>query len=102
MLFNVANDLSKASGFTLTRNLGKYLGVPIHHSKFENDTYRYILDKMKNQLSTWKINNLSLVGRIMLSHAVLNSLPIYNMQFSLLQMSMCNAVDNMCCDFVLG
>lgn len=76
---NVAEGLSQASGFALTTNLGKYLGVPLHHKRTSKESFRFILDKIRNRLGNWKAKNLSLAGRVTLILFVINVIPIYYM-----------------------
>ncbi|CAN1782186.1 Putative ribonuclease H protein At1g65750, partial [Linum perenne] len=67
-------------GFGETRDLGRYLGVPILHGRISKDTYSYILERMRKKLDGWKCNTLSLARRVTLALYVLNSIPSYAMQ----------------------
>lgn len=62
----LARSLSQISGFTTTKDLGKYLGVPVLHRRVTKQTYKNILDKLHQKLATWKGSNLSLAERITL------------------------------------
>lgn len=48
---NVAKHLNDNLGISLSSDLGKYLGVPLHHKKENKETYQYILDKINKTLS---------------------------------------------------
>ncbi|KAK2635612.1 hypothetical protein Ddye_030404 [Dipteronia dyeriana] len=64
----------------LTKDLGKYLGVPLVHGRVGAKTYDEIMEKMKKQLATWKCEALSLFGRATLIKSVTSVtsvLPIY-------------------------
>lgn len=61
-----ANELSGVLGIALTSNLMKYLGMPLLHSRVKEETYKGIIEKIKNRLSMWQANSLSMVGRITL------------------------------------
>lgn len=72
---NVANDLSLEASISITSNLSKYLGVPLHHDKIEKASFNFIIDKLNQKLSNRKKRHLSLPSRITLTKAVLNSIP---------------------------
>lgn len=53
-------------GFASTPNIDKYLGIPIKHPGSSSLDYNFILDRVKNKLTGWKANLLSLAGRAVL------------------------------------
>lgn len=90
---NVKNDISSVSGFTLIGDLGKYLGVPLHHKRVTHHSYHFVLEKVKRRLSSWKIKKLSLAERATLVQSVLNTIPLYYMQTTLMPMKICDDID---------
>ena len=74
-----AKEIGDSLGFSVTKNLGKYLGVPIIHSRVNKLTYQGILDKVNQRLSGWNAIHLSLAGRITLTQSVIQAIPIYAM-----------------------
>jgi hypothetical protein len=54
-----------------------YLGVPISKKSPRSTSWNHILDKLKNRISSWGANWLTLAGRIVLIKSVLASVPIY-------------------------
>lgn len=94
--FRICNKL----GYQLTDNLGKYLGVPLLHSRVNKSTYAYIEEKVKQKLSGWNARNFSLAGRITLAKAVLSSIPLYTMQTSQLPASLCSKLEKITRDFI--
>jgi hypothetical protein len=86
-------ELERLSTFQHTKDLGKYLGVPLLHGGTTKLTYQYIIEKTQRRLNGWKANNLSLAGRITLSKAVLNTLAVYSMQSAVLPMSISKKLD---------
>ena len=46
---HVARHLSHLSGFVLTSDLGKYLGVPLLHGRKKISHYKYLLDKTQQK-----------------------------------------------------
>ncbi|PNX81608.1 ribonuclease H [Trifolium pratense] len=67
------------SGFSEATSLGKYLGVPLVGRAPKRSDYNYLINQVKMKLSTWKAKQLSLAGRITLSKAVIEAIPIYPM-----------------------
>ncbi|KAL9816790.1 putative reverse transcriptase domain, ribonuclease H domain, ribonuclease H-like superfamily [Arabidopsis thaliana] len=55
---NVSRDLEKLigdeSGIKSTRDLGKYLGVPVLQKRINKDTFAESLERMSSRLSGWK------------------------------------------------
>ncbi|CAN1799117.1 Putative ribonuclease H protein At1g65750 [Linum perenne] len=77
----------------MTQDLGRYLGVPVLHGRILHRTYQPILDRMYPKLSGWKVSSLSLEGRIMLALSILNAIPAYAMQTSVLPSHICEKID---------
>lgn len=46
-----AKQIGNMLGFSVTKDLGTYLGMPLPHSKVSKSTYQNIIDKVKSQLS---------------------------------------------------
>lgn len=51
---------------------------------------------------TWKVEKLSMAGRVTLCKAVLSALPIYTMQSTTLPKSICNEIEIICRKFIQG
>ena len=49
-------------GFRSTPNLGKYLGIPLKHSRSRSFDFDFVLDRVKLKLAGWKSNLLSMAG----------------------------------------
>lgn len=47
----------------MTSDLGKYLGVPLIHSRVTRKTYWHPVERVQAGFSNWKINKLSFAGR---------------------------------------
>ncbi|MED6181435.1 hypothetical protein PIB30_118602 [Stylosanthes scabra] len=98
----VKEEICNTLNFSITNDLGKYLGVPLLHSRTTKDTYNGILVKMQARLSNWKANSLSLAGRTTLVKSVLTSIPSYTMQTALIPTHTCNMIDSNCRKFLWG
>jgi hypothetical protein len=86
----------------LTDDLGKYLGMPLIHSRINKQTYASLLDKIQSRLSSWKSKTLSMAGRLTLINYVTASIPIYSMQTARLPMSLCQDIDKVNRNFLWG
>lgn len=95
-------QISSFLGISPTPNLGKYLGVPLHHQRVSASNYNYILEKMDGRLQNWKSRLLSFAARQTLVSSVLSSLPVYSMQSSPLPASTCKDIDLRCRRFLWG
>ena len=58
----LASGIGKALGFSVTNNLGRYLGMPLLHDWVSKKTYQSIIDKIDQRLSGWAVKHLSLAG----------------------------------------
>lgn len=85
--------ISRASGIPIASELGKYLGVHLVHGRHGKKHYRELLEKVHKRLSEWKMNSLSLAGRVTLAASTIASLPIYAMQTSQLPKAILHDID---------
>lgn len=99
---NVAVEISRVSGFNLVADLGKYLGIPLHHNRVNSRTFQFLEEKLRNCLSKWRANFLSFVGRITLTKSVLNTIHVHYMQTNYLPNSVCEKIDKISRDFIWG
>lgn len=97
-----ANDICDTLQFQRTDHLGRYLGVPLLHSRVISDTYKYLIDKVYTKLSAWKAKSLSLAGRLTLAKATLSAIPFYTMQTSALPSSCCAKIEKIIRGFIWG
>ena len=89
-------------GFASTPFLGKYFGFPLKHPGSSSQEYNFILDRVKQKLSGWKTNMLSLVGRTVLIQASLAVVPSYVMQYTHLPRRILDGLDRVNCNFLWG
>lgn len=55
---------------------------------------------MRQKLAGWKANVLSMAGRVTLVQSIRAAILVYTMQTCLLPVSLCNAMDKICRDFI--
>ena len=86
--------------FLVTKNLDKFLGMPILHSRVTKATYQEILDKVQPRLSGWNAKHLSLASKITLTQSIIQALPIYAMQSTKIPASVLTKIDQTCKHFI--
>lgn len=103
---NVSRDLGKLisdeCGIASTRDLGKYLGMPVLQKCINKDTFGEILERISTRLAGWKGRMLSLAGRITLTKAVISSIPVHSMSTIKLPASTLCKLDKAARDFIWG
>ena len=95
-------EISEAIGFHMMANIGKYLGVPLLQERLTAESCQFIIDRMNQRLSGWKVTSLSLAGRVTLTRSALATIPSYVMQTMLLPVSVVKKIDQICRSFVWG
>ena len=99
---NIRSQLSDSLGFTMAADLGKYLGVPLHHKKVSKADYQFVVDKVRSRLSLWKSNLFSLAARHTLVKSVVSTMPNHVMQTAIIPISCCDEIDKRARDFIWG
>ena len=99
---NRSNALHFLTHMPLTKDLGKYLGVPIMHKRVNKNACISILERTKKRLSGWKNRLLNFAARVTLVKHVTSSLPVHVMQTMPLPVSVCNSLDQMNRNFIWG
>ncbi|KAE8674618.1 hypothetical protein F3Y22_tig00111743pilonHSYRG00079 [Hibiscus syriacus] len=64
-------------GFQEVDHMGKYLGVPVLHSRMKAVDFDFIFDKFRGKLNGWAARTLSLAGRVTLAKSILSAIPTY-------------------------
>ena len=94
--------ISRESGISSTRELGKYLGMPILQKRINKETFGEVLEKVASRLSGWKKQTLSLAGRVTMTKAVLSSIPVHSMSTIHMPVSTLDKLDSLSRSFVWG
>lgn len=90
------------SGIKATKNLGKYLGMPILEKRLNTETFGEVLERVNSKLAGWKGKCLSLAGRLTLTKAVLASIPIHTMSVISMPQALLNDLDKVSRSFLWG
>ena len=93
-------QISKGLDVAIMWHLGKYLGVPIHHGRVTKQSYEYMVNKMKEKISSGNARNISMAGRVTLSQAVLSAIPYYTMQTPCFPVAICKEIDKVRRDYI--
>ena len=99
---DIRESLCDILGFTSTASLGKYLGFPIKHPSATTQEFNFILDRVKQKLSGWKANMLSLAGQAILIQASSSTIPSYVMQGIYLPRRILDGIDWVNRNFMSG
>lgn len=99
---NRCTQICDELGFSLTTDLGKYLGVPLIHGRSKRMNYDFFLKKAQQRLASWKSNSLNLAGRTTLVNSVITALPSYVMQTTHLPLSICDETEKVARNFLWG
>nr|GEZ54817.1 hypothetical protein [Tanacetum cinerariifolium] len=70
---SLVNEAAGSIGCSVMKAPFKYLGVMVGNSMSKISAWDEMVGKIKSRLSKWKVNNLSIGGRLMLLKAVLGS-----------------------------
>ncbi|GJY31016.1 RNA-directed DNA polymerase, eukaryota [Tanacetum coccineum] len=76
---NIVAEAAKSIGCSIMKAPFKYLGISVGDNMSSIKAWDETITKMKKRLSKWKLNTLSIGGRLTLLKSVLGSTPIYNM-----------------------
>ncbi|XP_038992548.1 uncharacterized protein LOC120116044 [Hibiscus syriacus] len=87
------NQLCIPLGFQVSKDLGKYLGMPLFHNRVTKNTFQFIIDKVRQKLCNWTDTKLSLAGRITLAKSTLLSIPNYFIQTAAIPKGVCDQIE---------
>jgi hypothetical protein len=90
------------SGFNEATSFGKYLGVPLIGRAPKRSDYNYLINQVKTKLSAWKAKHLSYAGRITLSKAVIEAIPLYPMMTTAIPKACLNEIQKIQRAFIWG
>ncbi|GJV80411.1 hypothetical protein Tco_1516281 [Tanacetum coccineum] len=89
---NCVAEAAKSIGCLIMKAPFKYLGILVGDNMSSKKAWDETINKMKKRLSRWKLNTLSVGGRLTLLKSVLGSTPIYNMSIFKVPKSVLNVI----------
>lgn len=97
---DLANLISDESGIKGTKELGKYLGMPVLQKRINKEMFGTVIERVSSKLVDWKRKFLNLAGRITLTRSVLSSIPVHTMSSIALPMSTLSQLDKIARSFI--
>ncbi|GJU84700.1 hypothetical protein Tco_1292246 [Tanacetum coccineum] len=102
ILDNCVAEAAKSIGCLIMKAPFKYLGILVGDNMSSKKAWDETINKMKKRLSRWKLNTLSIGGRLTLLKSVLGSTPIYNMSIFKVPKSVLNYMESLRRNFFNG
>ncbi|GKC31773.1 RNA-directed DNA polymerase, eukaryota [Tanacetum coccineum] len=94
ILENCVVEAAKSIGCSTMRTPFRYLGILVGDNMSSKKAWDETIIKMRKRLSKWKINTLSIGGRLTLLKSVLGSTPIYDMTIFKVPKSILNTMES--------
>ena len=99
---HIAQELAVLTGCRAAKLPFIYLGLPVGDSMSRSQGWRVLVDKMKERLSRWKLQLLSIGGRMTLIKSVLGSLGTYYKSLFRLPLNICTELERLRSRFFWG
>ncbi|GJW82331.1 hypothetical protein Tco_0146306 [Tanacetum coccineum] len=99
---NCMAEAAKSIGCLIMKAPFKCLGILVGDNMSSKKAWDETINKMKKRLSRWKLNTLSIGGRLTLLKSVLGSTPIYNMSIFKVPKSVLNYMESLRRNFLNG
>ncbi|KAM5578651.1 hypothetical protein ABKV19_008793 [Rosa sericea] len=96
------NQLAGILGVECVKEHGLYLGLPIHVGHNKTAIFAYLKDRLTKKLISWRAKLLSIGGKELLIKVVAQTLPNYVMNCYALPRSLCDDLQQLCCQFFWG
>jgi hypothetical protein len=98
----IRNKLIQRSGFSVTNEFGKYLGVPLVGRAPKKHDFQYLIDQVTSKLASWKATQLSFAGRLTLAKSVMEAVPTYPMMSSKIPKACIDEIQKIQRNFIWG
>lgn len=99
---SIQRNLSRILGFQRDNLPSKYLGIPLTDKPLRKDVWECIINKLKDKFIKWTIRSQNLVGRLVLTKVVLQTIPIYMLTALLAPTRVLQQIRNIQRDFLWG
>ena len=99
---SIQRNLSRIFGFQRDSLPSKYLGVPLTDKLLHKEIWEPVLNKLKDKISKWTNRALNLAGRLILTKAILQTIPIYMLSTILAPTGVITQIRNIQSDFLWG
>ncbi|KAK8335871.1 hypothetical protein V6Z11_A09G084700 [Gossypium hirsutum] len=72
------------------------------HNNFTSSTFKFVVDKVRKNLSGWDVRKILLLGRITLAKSMVLTIPNYFMSTICMLVSVCNKIERIAYNFIWG
>ena len=73
----IQRNITRILGFEREQLPSKYLGIPLTNKPLSKEVWEPILNKLQDKVKKWTCRLLNLGGRLVLTQAVLQAIPIF-------------------------
>lgn len=74
---SIQRNISRILGFQRESLPSKYLGVPLTAKPLHKGILEPVINKLQDKIRKWTMRSLNLVGRLVLTNAILQSIPVF-------------------------
>ncbi|XP_028785542.1 uncharacterized protein LOC114741444 [Neltuma alba] len=99
---NKKESLAREAGFRVTEDLGIHLGVPTYYGRNKTRSFGGLVEKVKRRLGGWKVNVLSMAGRVTLAKSVISAIPLYSMMVTKIPTQIIGSIERAQRAFIWG
>lgn len=99
---SIKRNLSRILGFQRDHLPLKYLGIPLTEKPLRKEDWESVINKLKDKVSKWTIRSLNLARMLVLTKAVLQTIPIYMLSALLAPTRVLHQIGNIQRDFLWG
>ncbi|XP_074369684.1 uncharacterized protein LOC141711152 [Apium graveolens] len=72
---------------------GKYLGMSMSIGRKKNEVFNFLVDRIEQKLQTWRMQNISKVGKVILLKGAAQTVPNFWMQLFLISLEICDSIE---------
>lgn len=98
----IEESISNIVSIETTKDIKKCLDVLVITSRKDKYSYAFKVNKVRNKLSCWKSNSLSMISQITLTQSCITSLLNYMMKYTIIHMFTFDNVERLCWNFIWG
>jgi hypothetical protein len=74
---NTQRNIARTLGFASSSLPSKYLGAPLITSTIKHSTWKELIDKLTQNISSWTFRTLNLAGFLVLIKSILQTMSLY-------------------------
>eukprot|EP00253_Pinus_taeda_P017321 PITA_17321 len=98
----IQRNLSRILSFQRDHLPSKYMGIPLMEKPLSKEVWEPLTNKLKDKVSKWTSRSLNLAGRLVLTKAALQTIPIYMFSALPVPRGVVQQIRNIQRDFIWG